>query len=102
MLLLRRLLPSLALLVCGVVAVQALDLVACADEIVQVGGHAEASHGAHGSETVPDCLCHLTFTPSVEAPRAMRYGPTYETHAPQGPGQAADGALQRLDRPPRG
>lgn len=47
--LLRRLLPLFALAMSSVVLVQALDLVACADELLCGSGHHEAGHDAHGS-----------------------------------------------------
>ncbi len=84
---LRRILPAFAALLAVLVAVQATDLVACADEAVTAehGGqtHTDASvtaghpvpaagstHDDSGGdhETPPDCLCHVVFTPLAVVP----------------------------------
>lgn len=84
MLLLRRFIPAFAALLAVLVAVQATDLVACADEAAAVT-HGEATHtdapdraghpvpatgDTHGGDhEVPvDCLCHVVFTPMAVAP----------------------------------
>jgi hypothetical protein len=80
--LLRQLAPALSLFLAALVAVQTLDLVACADEAtgahgdfhvdgaVAPGAHPTPSPGADHEDGVPheegpglaDCLCHVTFT----------------------------------------
>lgn len=89
--LLRRLAPLLSLLLVALVAVQSLDLVACADE-GEAATHADGSHvdggvtaGAHPvpspgddhggavpHEEAPgaaDCLCHVVFTRTERLPQ---------------------------------
>lgn len=90
MTLLRRLAPALSTLLVALVAVQTLDLVACADE-AEAAGHAGGSHvdgvaaagahplpapGADHDEGAPhgeplgmvDCLCHVVFVSTAVAP----------------------------------
>ncbi|MDT0630804.1 hypothetical protein RQM47_11950 [Rubrivirga sp. S365] len=83
---LRRALPVLAALLAVVVAVQATDLVACADE-AEAAEHGEAhtdasfapgahpapapgdAHGADGhAGAFADCLCHVVFAPTGVVP----------------------------------
>ncbi len=99
----RRLLPLFALVMGSVVTVQALDLVACADETPCADGHPEAAHAPHGdSEAMPDCFCHLACTSVAAQQVAERQSPAFEMPMPRGREGRADGARQRLDRPPRG
>lgn len=90
----RRSVPVLAALLVVLVAVQATDLVACADE-AQAAEHTEThtdgpraqgaheapapgnSHGGHESEPAPDCLCHVVFVPTGVVP-ALSAGPATE------------------------
>ena len=88
---LRRTLPAFAALLAVIVAVQATDLVACADEAEAAehagqthvdsfagGGHPAPapgdSHDEHegGDEggTFADCLCHVVFAPTAIVPTA--------------------------------
>jgi hypothetical protein len=88
--LLRRLAPLLSALLVALVAVQSLDLVACADEAEAAesdGGFHVDGIGATGSHPTPvpgadhddgapheehsglaDCLCHVTFTRTESLP----------------------------------
>ena len=82
----RRLLSAVAALLAVLVAIQATDLIACADGeratrgvhtdagIVQ-GAHAmpasgDSHDGTHHDEEAPDCLCHVVFTPTAVIPSA--------------------------------
>ncbi len=100
--LLRHLLPLLALLVGGVVAVQALDLVACADEVLCADGHQEAGHGGHGDESGPDCLCHLAFTSAGEQEAVERPELAQALRVERAADRYDAGARRRLERPPIG
>ncbi len=52
----RRLSAAVALALAVLVAVQALDVLPCADEMGQDASHSDAP------KTTPDCLCHISFT----------------------------------------
>lgn len=85
----RRCIPLLATCLVGLLLVQTMDLIACADEATLAqhaeshtdgragGGHpAPASGDAHdenGSHEAPaaDCLCHLVFVPTAVLPDAV-------------------------------
>lgn len=58
----RRLAVVCALALAVLVAVQALDVLPCADEMDQSAGHSEAPTAA------PDCLCHVSFTRTETLP----------------------------------
>ena len=105
----RRLVPLFSALLVALVAVQALDLVACADEAqaasatggfhvdeaVGAGAHPTPAPGADhgdggGHEEMPglsDCFCHVVFTrtdhvpevASAQAATPLPYAP-YEAH----------------------
>lgn len=62
MLLFRRLAAVCALALAVLVAVQALDVLPCADEMGQDAGHSDAPR------TTPDCLCHVSFTRTETVP----------------------------------
>lgn len=64
--LIRLVASSLALALTVLVAVQTFDVVPCADEAEVCGGvgHSEPD----GGESLADCLCHVSFVPTVAAP----------------------------------
>ena len=84
---LRHYVPAFAALLVVLIAVQATDLVACADEAQAAqhegGTHVDAGNqGAHSAplpgtehndsggdhESPPDCLCHVVFAPLAASP----------------------------------
>lgn len=58
----HRLAAVCALSLAVLVAVQALDVLPCADEMGQDAGHSDAP------KTTPDCLCHVSFTRTEVVP----------------------------------
>ncbi len=93
-----RLLPLVALLVGGVVGMQALDLFGCPDE--RVGQHETGAAAGHGADA--DCLCHLTFLDTaLGAALRQRAGFSAPPHAAAPEGCDA-GVRRRVERPPIG
>lgn len=58
----RRLAAVCALSLAALVAVQALDVLPCADEVGQDAEHSDVP------ATAPDCLCHVLFTRTEVVP----------------------------------
>lgn len=62
----RRFASTFAIALAVLVAIQTFDVVPCADEAEVCGGvgHSEPDTG----ESLADCLCHISFVPTVATP----------------------------------
>ena len=88
--LVRLFASTFALALTVLVTVQTFDVVPCADEAEASGGvgHSERDPG----ESLADCLCHISFVPTVAAPTVpvpveasrSRFAPVLGRH-PSGP-----------------
>ena len=94
-----RLLPLLALLMSGVVATQALDVLGCADE--DAAQH-ERAHTSDAGALDADCLCHLAYVGDAAPPRVPETLPGWEVPAPRPDVAVQSRARRRVERPPIG